>query len=173
MLAGTKQDILPIGLMIWCVWGCSIDSITLRAFQSSLSEYLFSPFFHDSILAIASSWAFLPRMTFLNHNYLLKHKLPEVTTNHIILHTTPIGWLVIQTLIYSHHLPEYHTQRESGIFLHSTRQLLDSVSFIQRNGETIPAGICMNMDRMKLKIEAVFGKMNLYIDELIGMNRKQ
>lgn len=65
MLAGTKQDILPIGLIISLVWGCSIDSMILRAFQSSASLYLFSPFFQDSILATASSWAFLPRTTFL------------------------------------------------------------------------------------------------------------
>ena len=65
MFAGTKHDILPIGLIISWVWGCSIDSMMLRAFQSSLSEYLFSPLFQDSILATASSWAFFPRMTFL------------------------------------------------------------------------------------------------------------
>ena len=58
MLAGTKQDILPIGLMICLVWGCSIDSMMLRAFHSSSSLYLFSPLFQDSILATASSCAF-------------------------------------------------------------------------------------------------------------------
>ena len=99
MLAGTKQDILPMGLMIWWVWGCSIDSMMLRAVHSSLSEYLFSPLFQDSILAVASSWAFFPRTTFLQLNDL-SISTPEIATNHVVLHTTPIGVLIIQTLLY-------------------------------------------------------------------------
>ena len=100
MLAGTKQDIRPIGLMICFVWGCSIDSMMFRAFHSSSLLYLFSPRFQDSIFSTASSWAFLPKMTFLDNRFDPKN-LPEVAADHVILYTTPIGRFIIQPLIYA------------------------------------------------------------------------
>lgn len=76
-----------------------MDSMMLRAFHSSLSEYLFSPLFQDSILGDGLVVGLLAKNDLSSRHFQDSTNLPEVATDHIVLHTAPVGRLIIQTLI--------------------------------------------------------------------------